>query len=103
MINNEWERFGEDIRRTINDSAELFEEIEQEIEDQTKRREELTLKHKRFLSQREELSQRIADLDKEVFRLTSRKEGYEEASEKQINYMWEEYELTYNMALKIKR
>ena len=92
----------EDIRRTINDSAELFEEIEQEIEDQTKRREELTLKHKRFLSQREELSQRIADLDKEVFRLTSRKEGYEEASEKQINYMWEEYEITYNYALSVR-
>ena len=39
---------------------------------------------------------------KESFRLTSKKEGYEEALEKQINYMWEEYELTYNHALEIR-
>ena len=34
--------------------------------------------------------------------MNSQKEAFEQASEKQINYMWEEYELTYNMALKIK-
>lgn len=44
----------------------------------------------------------MSDLDKESFRLNSQKEAFEQASEKQINYMWEEYELTYNMALKIK-
>ena len=44
----------------------------------------------------------MAELDKESFRLTSKKEGYEEALEKQINYMWEEYELTYNHALEIR-
>ncbi len=40
----------------------------------------------------------MTDLDKEVYRLESQREGYEEASEKQINYMWEEYELTLNHA-----
>ena len=44
----------------------------------------------------------IADLDKETFRLNSQKEGYEEASEKQMNYMWEEYELTYNHAMELR-
>ena len=44
----------------------------------------------------------MADLDKECFRLNSRKESYEEASDKQINYMWDEYELTYGHALELR-
>ena len=44
----------------------------------------------------------MSDLDKECFRLDSQKEGYEEASEKQMNYMWEEYELTYNHAKELR-
>ena len=51
---------------------------------------------------REELSKRMAELDKEAFRLNSKREGYEEPSEKQISYMWDEYELTYSMALEIR-
>ena len=42
------------------------------------------------LQKREDLSKHMAELDKEVFRLESHKAGYEEASEKQINYMWDE-------------
>ena len=41
----------------------------------------------------------MSQLDKEVFRLESQKEGYEEASEKQINYMWEEMRLPIAMHL----
>lgn len=44
----------------------------------------------------------MADLDKECFRLNSQKENYEEASDKQINYMWEEYELTYGRAMELR-
>ena len=44
----------------------------------------------------------MANLDKEVYRLESQKEGCEEASEKQINYMWEEYELTLNHAKELR-
>ena len=91
-----------DIRRTIEDSKELFAEINEEIARFQREREELNKKHKSFLGKREELSRHMAELDKEVFRLTSRKEGYEESSEKQINYMWEEYELTYNHAMEIR-
>ena len=90
------------IRQTIEDSKELFVEIEQEIQKYVSEKEELSKKHKEFLTKREELSKHINELDKEAFRLTSRKEGYEEASEKQINYMWEEYELTYSSAMEIR-
>ena len=98
----EKERQIEKIRTTIENSKELFEEIEAEIKRAVDEREALTKKHKVFLEKREELSRHMSSLDKEVFRLESRKEGYEEACEKQINYMWEEYELTYNHALEIR-
>lgn len=91
-----------EIQVTIENSKEVFAEIQKEIEDQTAKKEELTKRHKKFLSNREELSKRMAELDKECFRLTSRQEGYEEAAEKQINYMWEEYELTYSRALELR-
>ena len=91
-----------ELQETIQGSGELFLEIEEEIRQQTATREELNRRHKGFLQQREELSEHISALDKECFRLNSQKESYEEASEKQINYMWEEYELTYNRAMELR-
>ena len=92
----------DELKKTIEDSKELFEEINQEIRTKTVQRDELNRKHKDFLQKREDLSKHIAALDKECFRLNSQKESYEEASEKQINYMWEEYELTYNRAMELR-
>ena len=90
------------IRLTIEDSREVFAEIEEQIREGTQKKEELGRQHKAFLGKREELSRHMADLDKEIFRLESRKESCEEASEKQINYMWEEYEITYSHALELR-
>lgn len=86
------------LQDTITESGELFKEIQDEVNSQTLKKEELNKKHKAFLEKREALSRHMSDLDKECFRLTSRKESYEEASDKQINYMWDEYELTYSHA-----
>ena len=91
-----------EIRQTIENSKELFTEIESEIQKFVAKKEELNRMHKEFLAKREDLSKHMAELDKELFRLTSRREGYEEASEKQINYMWEEYELTYSSAMELR-
>ena len=98
----EKERKIEELRQTIEDSGELFAEIQEEIKNQTEEKGRLNKKHKTFLSKREDLSGHIADLDKELFRLNSRKESFEEASDKQINYMWDEYELTYGRALELR-
>ncbi|MEJ8733170.1 MULTISPECIES: chromosome segregation protein SMC [Mediterraneibacter] len=91
-----------ELKDTIENSKDLFAEIETEIRVQVKKREELNQKHKDFLEKREELSKHMADLDKECFRLNSQKESYEEASEKLMNYMWEEYEITYNHAIELR-
>ncbi len=98
----EKERQIEDLRDTIENSQELFEEIKVEIERFKKEREELNQKHKTFLQKREDLSKHMSDLDKEIFRLESQKENYEAASEKQISYMWEEYEITYIRAKELR-
>lgn len=98
----EKERQITELKKTIEDSKELFDEIDMEIKVNTHKREELSGNHKAFLNKREELSKHISELDKESFRLSSKLEAYEESSEKQINYMWEEYELTYNMALEAR-
>lgn len=92
----------EDLKNTIINSKELFTEIQQEIEKFKQEREDLNKKHKVFLQKREDLSRHMSELDKEIFRLESQRESYEEASDKQMNYMWEEYELTYNHALEIR-
>ena len=91
-----------DIESTIENSKELFEEIGNEISKYTVRKEELTKKHREFLTRREELSKQENELDKELFRLNNKRDGFEEASDKQINYMWDEYELTYSRALEIR-
>lgn len=91
-----------DLRETIENSGELFAEIEAEIKIQVAKREELNKKHRDFLEKREDLSRHMSGLDKECFRLDSRRESLEEASEKQINYMWEEYELTYGHAMELR-
>lgn len=90
------------LQGTIENSGELFAEIQAEINVQVAKRDELNQKHKAFLGKREELSKHMSDLDKECFRLNSRKETYEEASDKQINYMWEEYELTLRRARELR-
>lgn len=92
----------DEIRQTIVNSKELFEEIEKEIQKFVAEKEVLNKKHKVFLEQREELTKHMSELDKELFRLNNKRENYEEASEKHINYMWEEYELTYSSALEIR-
>lgn len=72
--------------------------LEQEIEDSAKKKDELMTSQKDFFDRRNEMMERIGKLDKECFRLGSRKEKLEEQLESRINYMWSEYEITYHNA-----
>ena len=65
-----------------------------ELQTDLERKEALSAKQKRFFSERESLSETVSGLDKEVYRLNAQREKTEEAIESQINYMWDEYELT---------
>lgn len=79
----------------------LGKEIEQlllEIEAETKKKEEMIESRKDFFEKRNTLMEHINELDKEVFRLDSRKSNLEEKLESKVDYMWNEYELTYHNA-----
>lgn len=58
-------------------------------------KEERNRRQKQFFEKREELTERLSRLDKELFRLQNQKEKLEEKQEASVNYMWNEYELTY--------
>lgn len=80
---------------------QLGEEIERllsEIEDETKKREEIMDSRKDFFEKRDALMEHINELNKEGFRLDSRKNNLEEKLENKVDYMWNEYELTYHNA-----
>lgn len=54
--------------------------------------------YRHAMEERESLNQHMAALDKELYRLQSRKEKLEENIQNLTDYMWESYEMTYRMA-----
>ena len=89
--------------REIEEAALLEEESRKQAEIFEAEKEEKTRIQKSFFAKREDLSERSSLLDKECFRLNSQIEKLEETKDARVSYMWEEYELTYNMALELKR
>ena len=102
----------EDIRAKEEGILALTGQIEQltargkELEETGRtlagKRESLLSGQKEFFTKREALSEQKNLLDREVYRLNSQREKLEEVSDAQTNYMWDEYELTYNMALPLR-
>ena len=72
------------------------------LDDLEAEKEARTSSHKEFIDKREEYASRVADLDKEIFRLTSLREKLEERYDNKLQYIWDEYELTFNSALEFK-
>jgi len=73
------------------------------IEDKTRNRDEKAKEQKSFVGKKDEISEKINQLNKELFRLQSQKEKLEEKLENHINYMWSEYELTLTIAGELKK
>ena len=92
----------EEIKKTIQASDKAHEELEKALSESLVKKQEMTEAHKGFFQKREEISRKMNDLDKEIYRLNSQREKLKEADEKQINYMWEEYELTPHAAAELR-
>ena len=75
---------------------------ENKLQELSQEKNTLNESHKEFFKRREELSEQINGLDKSAFKLNASIEKISEKSESLTNYMWEEYELTYNMASEFK-
>ena len=91
-----------EIEKTIFEGNSSKDKLQSELEDDIKNRDKLTEEQKNFFNTRDELSQKITALDKELFRLNSQKERFEESIEAQISYMWEEYEITLSDAASLR-
>ena len=91
-----------EIEQTIAASHTTQGDAEQKLREDVSKKEELTAKQKNFFTDREALSERMTALDKEVYRLNAQKEKYQESLESQINYMWDEYEITLSDASAMK-
>ncbi|WP_167956680.1 chromosome segregation protein SMC [Anaerosporobacter faecicola] len=76
--------------------------LSHELEEMVIKKEKLSKDHKAFLARREELSNMVNELDKENFRLSGQKDKLMEQLDAQVTYMWQEYELTYSLALEKK-
>jgi len=90
------------ITQTIAASHTTQDDTEKKLKENVEKKEELTAKQKNFFADREALSEKMTGLDKEVYRLTSQKEKYQEQLENQINYMWDEYEITLSDAAALR-
>ena len=88
----------EELKGHISASEEHARELETSIVQESSVREERTAKQKSLFSRREELSGRMAQLDKDQFRLQSQQEKLGERLDRQTDYIWSEYELTFTTA-----
>ena len=106
----------EDIIRNITEKNQRIEEeqrareeLAQKIEELKKKEEELSeIKETKNKSQnkifenRDIYSDRVSLLDRDIYRLRGQIEKSEERISERTNYMWNEYELTYNSSLELK-
>ncbi|MBO4457520.1 MAG: chromosome segregation protein SMC [Butyrivibrio sp.] len=92
----------EEIRLTIEKSLDVQSDATKELEEKKEAKNALSEAQKEFFGKTEELNKQMSDLEKEVIRLTSKKEKCEDAIEAQINYMWNEYEITLSDAAELR-
>lgn len=93
----------ERLKALIADGDTRMRELEAIIAERAARRETMTKGQKAFFARREELTGRLADLDKDMFRIQAQQEKLEEKLEHSTSYMWTEYEMTYSTALELKK
>lgn len=98
LIVGEKEKEIELLKDQIHKEKSRGEELEQSIADKAGKKELKSKEQKELFRTREELTGRIGLLDKELFRLQSQKEKLNERMEGHVNYMWNEYELTFSSA-----
>lgn len=103
FIIEEKEQEIEALKGEIEKAVNHADELEQVVNEKTAQKEAKAKEQKELFQKREELTQRISLLDKELFRLQSQLEKLHERMENQVNYMWNEYELTFSTAESLRK
>lgn len=92
-----------EIQKEMNQRKVQISSIEEQLEQDIRTKDAMMASHKDFLTKRESLREELSGLDKEGFRLNAQLEKINEQFDSLNNYMWEEYELTYTLALDMKQ
>ena len=91
-----------EIQKTIAASHTTQSDTEALLQENLSKKEELSTKQKNFFAERETMSEQMNHLDKEVYRLNAQVERLRESIQNQIDYMWNEYEITLHDAAKLR-
>lgn len=92
----------QDVKNQIAAKEQQAITYQQETVQLEKHKEEISQNHKEIFSKRDQLSEQMVMLEKEHARLTSQIDRHHEQLEQLKNYMWNEYELTFNSAMSLK-
>ena len=82
------------IEETMAVGKSQEEALKEALLAEQQKKEQLQSTHRQFFARRDELSEHQNRLDKECYRLRSQLDKLEENQEAQINYIWDEYEIT---------
>ncbi|MEE3420296.1 MAG: chromosome segregation protein SMC [Lachnospiraceae bacterium] len=82
------------LENVIKEKTAEDEENVKKSEELKARKKKMSETHRDFFEKRDELSDRLNKLDRELYRLNSQKDRLEEQREQKISYMWQEYEMT---------
>lgn len=86
----------------ISRSKERMKELEYLIQEYIEKKEKISSSHKKFFQRQQEFLEEINLYDKECYRFTNQLEKLAEQLNEQMDYMWNEYELTYSSASLLK-
>ena len=118
-LDNEKESINDKIKQTaeliktkqqeITDVKDNIEKTVKELEANNEKlaklkadKEKVTASHKEFFKKRETLNEQIILLEKESMRLHNQHDKLDESNDSLVDYMWNEYELTYSYARELK-
>ena len=90
------------VKNSIEQSERKITAIGEKLEDLRTAKEKVNASHKEFFKKREELNEKIILLEKDSMRLHNQYDRLEESYDSLVDYMWNEYELTYSYALELK-
>ena len=90
------------VKNSIEESERKITAIGEKLEDLRAVKEKVNASHKEFFKKREELNEKIILLEKDSMRLHNQYDRLEESYDSLVDYMWNEYELTYSYALELK-
>lgn len=87
-----------DLRKECSDMEDQIKEDQdrhQKMQEEAKAKE---ASYKETMKEREEMLERVNGYDKEMYRLESQRDGRQQKKKELLDYMWENYEVTYHQA-----